>query len=185
MKLKLISPINILKKSWAIKLDVPEGIIATALINDTVTTIVGPYDDALEESGEIEVEGYFVDKLFVLGQQEFIEDGSPKVNARSLPAVVNSIIDLSFEDGHIGVTKLELNKILYFVQAAFLMKYQQVLFNDTFTKGGYGPYIGRVNSEYYPEGSCKIQKDHYFTNLDATYKANGKLELNPTATPLA
>ncbi|CEN81423.1 phage-associated protein [[Clostridium] sordellii] len=61
--------------------------------------------------------------------------------------VSQHIINHSIENGN-PVTNLKLQKILYYVQAAFLTEFKEECFDDDFEHWRHGPVIPKVYSEY-------------------------------------
>jgi len=74
-------------------------------------------------------------------------------------AVANFIIDtLSNVAQESPLTNLKLQKMLYYLQAAFLVEHDQPLINDTFMKWQYGPVSQTVYNVFSQYGATPITK---------------------------
>lgn len=172
LTLTIVSSLGLLNARDAKRFELPEGVIFSAYVNNKLYTVVGPYEEALSDDIAT-VDAYFKDNHIVLGLPPTYKDKYPFIKPQHLDAVCNSILELSWEN-NVPVSKLILNKLLYYVYAAFAITYEQPLFNEPFSKGGYGPYIGSVNEQFYSEGSSTIRKDHSWPNIQLKYLPNGE-----------
>lgn len=177
LELTLISPITMISaKTKALFPEMPEAaqFSFSAFYKGQLYTVLASAKELERYADELDkpvshVKGYFDDYHLVLGTpQDYIE-------TQHLDAVVNSVLYMAW-GRDVYVSKLHLNKILYYLQAAWLMTYDQKLFNETFSKGGYGPYIGQVNVEFKSEGSCAITKDRTWANIQAECKPDGTFD---------
>lgn len=57
-----------------------------------------------------------------------------------------------------SLTPLKLQKILYYVTTAYLKKYDELLFSESFRKWQYGPVVKEVYFEFKSVGICHIDK---------------------------
>ena len=78
--------------------------------------------------------------------------------------VARYIIEYCKDEGYI-VSNLKLQKILYFVQAEFLVKKDEVCFDEKIEAWDFGPVVPKVYQEYKVFGSTNIitrNKKHIF-----------------------
>ncbi|MCQ2743480.1 MAG: DUF4065 domain-containing protein [bacterium] len=61
-----------------------------------------------------------------------------------------------------GISNLKLQKILYFVQAYFLIKKKNICFNDRIEAWGFGPVIPKAYHEYKQFGGGNIPKIKFY-----------------------
>ncbi|MCW2279545.1 Panacea domain-containing protein [Lactococcus lactis] len=78
-----------------------------------------------------------------------------EVSPQDAMAVANYVIGYAHEHGR-EITNLHLQKILYFLQAAFLVKYDSEIINGNFSKWNYGPVLKTVYYAYRDLGSFPI-----------------------------
>lgn len=177
LEITLISPITMISaKTKALFPERPEAaqFSFSAFYKGQLYTVLASAKELERYADELDkpvarVKAYFDDYHLVLGTpQDYIE-------TQHLDAVVNSVLYMAW-GRDVYVSKLHLNKILYYLQSAWLMTYDQKLFNETFSKGGYGPYIGQVNVEFKSEGSCAITKDRTWANIQAETKPDGTFD---------
>lgn len=146
----------------------------SAFYKGQLYTVLASHKEVIHYADELEktiahVKAYFDDYHLVLGMPQ------DYVGMQHLDAVVNSVLYMAWAR-EVYVYKMHLNKILYYLQAAWLMTYDQKLFNESFAKGGYGPYIGKVNVEFQSEDSCAISKDRTWANIQAEYLPDGMID---------
>lgn len=71
--------------------------------------------------------------------------------------VANYIVQKSLETNK-PISNLKLQKILYYLQARYLIETSEPLFNDSIQKWKYGPVVSSVYHEYKVYGSAGIEK---------------------------
>lgn len=92
-------------------------------------------------------------------------------NVQEPISVANFIIDYAQKTGK-SVSNLQLQKIMYFIQGAFLNKYDKELVNSSFSRWQYGPVLKEVYAIFRDNGSSPIEKLAITANIK-----NGVLEL--------
>ena len=63
------------------------------------------------------------------------------------------------------ISNLQLQKILYFIQVAFLQRYGQVCFDDEFEAWKLGPVVRDVYNQYCYYGSFKLRQQYTDVNI--------------------
>lgn len=76
-------------------------------------------------------------------------------------------------DKDYGVTNLKLQKLLYFVQAAFLSVYDEKCFKEDIEAWKFGPVVNKVYHEFKQYGNRLIPTITEYS--DVNYYVNGKL----------
>ena len=71
-------------------------------------------------------------------------------------SVANYIIERAKEKKK-PISNLHLQKVLYFLQAAFLVEYGKPIINGEFSRWSYGPVIKKVYGSYKDNGSSSIE----------------------------
>lgn len=175
LTLNIISDLTIFPKKVAEPLGLPSGIICFAIVDEKLRTVVGPFDEILLEK-VITVDAYYKDSYIILGTPPTIESGQLRVDYQPIDAICNLILTIAWESEYSNVTKLGLNKILYYLQAAFITTYNQPLFRESFSKGSYGPYCGVVNKEFFDCGAARIPKDRRWVHI--TYSKTPKNQID-------
>lgn len=95
-----------------------------------------------------------------------------KLEAQKPMAVANYIIEYAHKH-HKVITNLHLQKILYFLQAATLVRFDAPIINGEFSKWNYGPVMREVYSSYKDFGSSPI--DGFAPNISIE---NGEWKIN-------
>ncbi|RHJ28942.1 Panacea domain-containing protein [Lactococcus lactis] len=78
-------------------------------------------------------------------------------NVQEPISVANFIIDYAQKTGR-SVSNLQLQKIMYFIQGAFLNEYNKELLNSSFSRWQYGPVLKEVYAIFRDNGSLPIEK---------------------------
>jgi uncharacterized phage-associated protein len=86
-------------------------------------------------------------------------------------SVANFIIDYAKSKGEL-ISNLQLQKIMYFTQGAFLNKYDRALLEGSFSRWQYGPVIKEVYTIFRDNGSSPIEN----LAVTASFK-NGTFEI--------
>lgn len=81
--------------------------------------------------------------------------------------VCRYVINYSNEKGY-GISNLKLQKLLYFIQAYFLMKSGKPCFDDDIEAWAYGPVVPRAYREYQIFGGSNIPKIKSYYRFDTT-----------------
>lgn len=81
--------------------------------------------------------------------------------------IANLIVSLGIQSEHY-LTNLKLQKVLYFLNASFLVEKDKPLLDESFSRWTYGPVVESVYSEFKSYGSSPI------TKTKPTIKTNGK-----------
>ncbi|GAB6746116.1 hypothetical protein BOVMAS37_10570 [Streptococcus uberis] len=87
-------------------------------------------------------------------------------------SMANLIVDLAVKNGK-PISNLHLQKILYFVQAFFLVKIDSPIIDCTFSRWPYGPIIKEVYYAFNKYGAAEItdgvtSQDFPFENIEIT-----------------
>lgn len=94
------------------------------------------------------------------------------IEPQSPMAVANYVIEHARKHNQF-ITNLHLQKILYFLQAATLVKFESPIIKGDFSKWNYGPVLREVYSAYKDYGSSPI--DDFAPNIDID---NGEWTIN-------
>lgn len=94
------------------------------------------------------------------------------IDPQSPMAVANYVIEHAHKHNQV-ITNLHLQKILYFLQAATLVKFKSPIIKGDFSKWNYGPVMREVYSAYKDYGSSPI--DDFAPNIDID---NGEWTIN-------
>jgi uncharacterized phage-associated protein len=92
-------------------------------------------------------------------------------NVQEPISVANFIIDYAQKKGK-SVSNLQLQKIMYFIQGAFLNEYNKELVSSSFSRWQYGPVLKEIYAIFRDNGSLPIEKLAITANIK-----NGVLEL--------
>ncbi|QSE76299.1 DUF4065 domain-containing protein [Lactococcus taiwanensis] len=93
-------------------------------------------------------------------------------------SVANFIIDYAKKRKK-PVSNLQLQKIMYFIQGAFLNKYDSPLINGTFSRWQYGPVIKEVYAIFRENGPSPIEN----ISMTVNFENNGfEIEKGPKTT---
>jgi len=105
---------------------------------------------------------------------KYIKGGSEMktIESQSPMAVANYVIEYAHKTGQV-ITNLHLQKILYFLQAATLVKFDTPIIEGDFSKWNYGPVMREVYSAYKDYGSSPIED--FAPNIDID---NGEWTIN-------
>ena len=79
--------------------------------------------------------------------------------------VCRHVINYS-NDKEYGISNLKLQKVLYFIQAYYLVLTSQKCFNDRIEAWDLGPVVPKAYREYKQFGASNIPKIHYIINFD-------------------
>lgn len=94
------------------------------------------------------------------------------IEPQSPMAVANYVIEYAHKHNKV-ITNLHLQKILYFLQAATLVKFESPIIKGDFSKWNYGPVLREVYSAYKDYGSSPI--DDFAPNIHID---NGEWTIN-------
>lgn len=164
LTLNIISDLTIFPEKVAKPLNLPSGVIFFAIVDEKLQTVVGPFDESLLNK-VVTVDAYYKDTYIILGTPPTVESGNRLLEYQPIDAVCNLILESAWKDYRSNVTKLGLNKILYYLQSAFITTYNQPLFKESISKGSYGPYLASVNEEFVECGVGRIPKDRHWVHI--------------------
>lgn len=100
---------------------------------------------------------------------------------QDVDAIINSVIKTAIEQ--LGsVLKYQLNSIVYLLQAAFLIKYDEPLYHAEINNGSISPWLNEINSNF--QYVVINKEDDLISNIMADKDQNGKIiwesiEINP------
>lgn len=95
--------------------------------------------------------------------------------------VCRYVIKYSNEKGY-GVSNLKLQKLLYFIQAYFLITKGEPCFNEAIEAWEFGPVVPEAYREYKQYGSTNIPTMDTFLKIDKTNYWNTTVEKYPPIT---
>jgi len=78
--------------------------------------------------------------------------------------IARYVINYAISKGH-PISNLQLQKILYYVQAAFLVKNGEPIFDEKILNWTYGPVIDEVYTEYRINGDSTIEKQDEYVEV--------------------
>lgn len=93
-------------------------------------------------------------------------------------AVSNFVVDYANEKGH-KLTNLKLQKVLFFLQAAFLVEYNSTLMDVKFSRWQYGPVSSDVYFNFNNNGASQITEAATVLNLEEFSFSQPKIENIP------
>ena len=70
--------------------------------------------------------------------------------------IANYVLGYYYEKNRLCISNLKLQKILYFLQAEFLVSKKKPLFKDEIEAYGFGPVVYEVNKRYWIHGKIAI-----------------------------
>lgn len=82
--------------------------------------------------------------------------------------IANYVLGYYYEKNRLCISNLKLQKILYFLQAEFLVSKKKPLFKDEIEAYGFGPVVYEVNKRYWIYGGTSIP--YNLIDQNKTYK---------------
>lgn len=101
---------------------------------------------------------------------------SPKKESKNVIDIAKYIIN-SFDDKEFRISNIELQKVLYYLQAAFLVEFNKPCFEEKIIAWKYGPVVEEAYRKFSVFGSQDIPKQEKSENFEFNFEKM-KIEKN-------